>query len=212
MEDDEPENRRRRSPPPMSKTPSWVMLGFLLGAAFVWAFQRGREKPAAAAPGLLTSWSKAVSVGPSPLTTIEAVFAEWGGRAVWDNDLTEVALWRTETAAFSEFYEVKRVGEALYFRSIPKLTRPIIRHGPPLPRESPLQFTETEAQYREWFEHGRFERAAEATVQPSLFGPALIPAGEGMPRVQAPKPTPTPVPVPVASEIEKTKIDLPPKR
>ena len=203
----------------MSKTPSWAMVGFLLGAAFVWNFKRDGEKNVAVAPSSAArmDWPKAVVVAPSPLTTIEAVFADWGQHAVWENNLTEVALWRAETKSFSEFYEVRKVGDALYFRSIAKLTRLVIRHGVPLPTDAPLQFTETEAQYREWLEHGRFERKTEATVQPSLFGPVLIPPDETMPRMPVPttpmpRTAPTTPPVRTTIEFGQSVIELPPKK
>jgi len=190
MDDDdqvEPRKTYPLSPAKMSKTPSWAMVGFLLGAAFVWNFKRDGDKNVVAAPlpSARTEWPKSVLVPPSPLTTIEAVFADWGQHAVWENGVTELALWRSETKNFSEFYEVRKVGDVPYFRSIPKLTRLVIHHGVPLPN-SPLQFTETEEQYREWLEHGRFERKPAATLPPSLFGPALISSGEVVP------PTPTP--------------------
>ena len=71
----------------------------------------------------------AVQAGVPCLTTIEAVFAAWGDYAVWQDDLTEIGFWNPETESFSEFYEVKRNNGAFYFRSIPKLTRRVIRHG-----------------------------------------------------------------------------------
>ena len=152
------------TPSKLSKTPSWVMLGFILGALFVWMLPREEVAPAPPA----VARKPAPPPGPTrtvitSLTRIEAVFEAYGQPAVWDNELTEVALWNSETKSFSEFYEVKRTHDALYYRSIPKLTRLIVRHGKPLPN-SPLQFTETEEQYREWREHGRTERAAEPVL------------------------------------------------
>ncbi len=142
--------------PKMSMTPSWVMLGFVLGALFVVALPPSKEAPApVAAPRPVETPRK---LPPPRLTTIEAVFAAWGEHAVWDDDMTEVALWDTEKSRFSEVYEVRRVGEKIYFRTIPRLTRRVINHGKPLPLECPLQFTETEERYREWLEHGRTER------------------------------------------------------
>lgn len=167
MDDDEPQKTYPLSPAKMSKTPSWVMLGFLLGAAFVWAFKSEVPKPAAATTAATVTRQAAAAeparVALTTITTIEAVFAEWGHYAVWENDLSELALWNSETKRFSEFYEVRRTGDAYYFRSISKLTRLIIRHGKPLPN-SPLQFTETEAQYRDWLENGRQERPDERTL------------------------------------------------
>jgi hypothetical protein len=210
MEDDEPEKTYPPSPAKMSKAPSWLMLGFLLGAGFVWGFRRGEEKTEPPVV-TLTEWPKARTVPASPLTTIEGVFAAYGQNAVWSNDVTEVAMWRTDTREFSEFYEVRRVGDALYFRSIPRLTRPLIRHGAPPPRDTPLDFTESEEQYREWYEHGRFERTEEASVHPTLLGPALIPAGETIPRVQTPKPAPAKIVAPMPAGIESPKTEASPK-
>lgn len=156
--DDEEQNPEKKSHPTpisrMSKVPSWISVGFVLGAVFVWSLFKPKPTP----PEV-----KIVEVIPpqaheTKLTTIEAVFDEWRENAVWHNDSTEIAYWNPGTQEFSEFYEVRRVGEALYFRSIPRLTRRIINHGKPLPPRCPLRFTETEEQYREWREHGRYER------------------------------------------------------
>ena len=113
-------------PPPRpskpSQIPSWVMLGFVLGAAFVLALPRRREAPASP-PSEAGEPAPAIKYVVAPhLTTIEAVFAEWGKYAVWDNDVTEVALWNADSKEFSDFYEVVRIGDATYFRSIPRLT------------------------------------------------------------------------------------------
>jgi hypothetical protein len=159
MDDDEPRPERRSYPTPaskMSKVPSWISVGFVLGALCVWVFLKPKPVP----PQV-----KIVEVTrPTPqetkLTTIEAVFAAWGQNAVWDNDTTEIAYWNPGTEEFSEFYEVRRIGEALYFRSIPRLTRREITHGRPPEPGCPLRFTETEEQYRDWREHGRYERPA----------------------------------------------------
>jgi hypothetical protein len=135
------------SPPPAKPTqvPSWVMLGFALGALFVLALPKraaqAPQPPAAEAPA-------AKPAAPRPISTIEAVFAEWGRYAVWSNDTTEVALWSPDTSAYSDCYEVLRMGDATYFRSIPRLTRPVLGHG--VAEGSPLEFTETLRQREEW--------------------------------------------------------------
>jgi hypothetical protein len=133
-------------PPRPSRTPSWLMLGFLLGALFVLAWPRRNFRPAPApAPPVLTAEPIRRMAPPAPqLTTIEAVFAQWDRYAVWDNDITEVALWNAATKDFSDCYEVLRSGDDTYFRSIPRLTRPAIIPGPRV--DCPLQFTETEDQ------------------------------------------------------------------
>jgi hypothetical protein len=168
MDDDGREKDERPvSPAKLSRTPSWVMLGFVLGALFVWMHPRDPE-PAATPPRLAAEPAPAEPaalverrIALTTLSTIEAVFESWGDRAVWDHDATEVALWNGGTKSYSEFYEVRRSGGVNYFRSIPKLTRRILSHGKPAPAECPLQFTETEQQYREWREHGRTERPVE---------------------------------------------------
>ena len=76
---DEPKKTYPPSPAKMSKAPSWVMLGFLLGMAAVWGYRRSEEKPPAPAV-TLTEWPRAVRVEPSPLTTIET----WLRRAGFD--------------------------------------------------------------------------------------------------------------------------------
>ncbi|MBL9211376.1 MAG: hypothetical protein JNL92_12975 [Opitutaceae bacterium] len=168
MDDDAPEPVRQRSPSigQLSKTPSWIMLGFVLGAAFVAALPPLRQPPPAPAVAPVAPRPDApppVRAAPV-LTTIEAVFAEWGRHAVWSDDVTEVALWNGQERAFTDFYEVRRVGGVLYFRSIPKLTRRIIARGKPMP-EAPLRFTETEEQYQEWLLHGRIERPGEVAPE-----------------------------------------------
>lgn len=175
MDDEEPQKTYPLSPAKMSKTPSWVMLGFLLGAAFVWGFKRDTAKPPAVAPVTLTEWPKAVKVTPSPLTTIEALFAEWGDNAVWEDERTEVAMWRSETGAYSEFYEVRKIGGELFFRSIPKLTRRIVRSGTPLPASAPLQFTESERHYREWLQQGREKNLPEPLAPSRSRGTSPLP-------------------------------------
>jgi len=164
MDDDAPEPEQRRSPSiaQLSKTPSWIMLGFVIGAAFVAALPPLRPPPPARP---VVPQTPLPPPPPAPrrapvLTTIEAVFAEWGKHAVWSDDVTEVAMWNGQDRAFSDFYEVRRIAGAYYFRSISKLTRRIIARGKPM-SESPLQFTETEEQYQEWWQHGRKERAPE---------------------------------------------------
>lgn len=148
---DEPEKTYPPSPARLSKTPSWVTLGFLLGVLFMWALPH-EEKPAPPPP---TGKSVSVQLERPRVTDIEAVFAEWGRYAVWENDLTEVALWDVDRKSYSIFYEILRNGDIYYFRSIPKLTRPILTHG--VQAHSPLMYTEPEAMRREWLEQMRIE-------------------------------------------------------
>jgi hypothetical protein len=180
MDDDEPKPEKRYpvAASKLSKTPSWIMLGFLLGAIFVAALPPFRKKPApeAAAFRAVEPPKRAEPREPPQLTTIEAVFDVWGKHAVWSDDVTEVALWNDREKEYSDYFEVRRFGDMHYFRTIPRLTRRIIARGKPIP-ESPLLFTETEEQYREWQKYGRSERAAERTMpaRPSTSGPAPLP-------------------------------------
>lgn len=167
------------SPPPArpSLIPSWVMLGFILGAAVVWAFEHKPASPskptviAATKPAAAEPASPPVPLGPPRLTAIEAVFEEWGQYAVWDDDTTEVALWNGTVKAFTDYFEVTRANGHFYFRSISRLTRPLLTRG--IKENSPLQFTETAAQHEEWVRQVReenvraFGRAARETFNPS---------------------------------------------
>jgi len=119
-------------------TPSWVMLGFVLGAFFVWALP-GPEKTPSPAPVERAPEQTMPAARLPRLTDVEAVFAQWDRYAIWDNDATEVAYWSEETKSFSNFFEVLRVGDRLFFRSIPKLTRPLIKRG--VEARSPFLFT-----------------------------------------------------------------------
>lgn len=161
-----------------SLVPSWVMLGFLIGALFVWALPSRKPAP----PSVEKSEPRTVVIKTVPqFTTIEAVFAVWGKYAVWDNELTEVALWSSETKDYTDCFEVLRSGNTHYFRSIPRLTRPILTHGTRL--ESPLQFTETEAQRAEWLGEKRQEtfRALSEAARSKTPLPSYAP-GEPPPR------------------------------
>ncbi len=184
---------RRPSIKDLSKTPSWVMVGFILGALFVHSLPRS-ETPAPR-PIVLAPAPRPVVVERSPLTTIEAVFAQWSEQAVWENDVTQVALWNAEVGAFVECYEVRRVDGAFYFRSISHLTNRVIQHGKAPPAECPLRFTETEEQYQDWRAHDRFERPAEnppPTFAPPPYAPPSVapPAATKMTPVAPPAPAP----------------------
>ncbi|MDB6093510.1 MAG: hypothetical protein JWM32_1072 [Verrucomicrobia bacterium] len=138
-------------------TPSWVLLGFVIGVLFVWAL-----------PGDVKTVTPQVT-GPTvvqlerpKLSDIEAVFYEWGRFAAWEHDLTEVALWDVDRKSYSICYEVQRREGAYYFRSIPHLTRPILTHGVNSP--SPLVYTETEKMRSEWLHRNE-------SLAPSMLPP-----------------------------------------
>lgn len=136
----------------LSKTPSWITLGFLLGALFVWTLPREDKRPTTLSSPISP---QLVQLERPKLTEVEAVFAEWERYAVWKNNITQIAMWDTEKRSYSICYEVMRQGGEYYFRSIPQLTRPILARG--VPEDAPLQFAETEESRRAWIEHGQFE-------------------------------------------------------
>jgi hypothetical protein len=150
MYPDEPEDfgqpppSRPELPPKPSMAPSWVLLGFGIGVLFIWMLPPS-EPPAAA--GLEPAAAPVARSAPQ-IAVIEAVFAEWGSSASWENDVTEVALWSSETGSYSQCFQVIRTGGMYFFRSIPRLTRPVLTRG--VRDNSPLQFTESEAQRAEW--------------------------------------------------------------
>jgi hypothetical protein len=122
-----------------SQVPSWVTLGFALGALFVMAL----PKPAPIerveqAPPEPAAFKAAV---PSRVTTIEAVFSDWGRYAQWSGAVTQVGLWNADTRSYSDFYEVLKMGDVLFFRSIPALSGPVVSQG--IPVECPLEFAQS---------------------------------------------------------------------
>jgi hypothetical protein len=150
MYPDEPEDfgqpppSRPELPPKPSMAPSWVLLGFGIGVLFIWMLPPS-ETPAAA--GLEPAAAPVARSAPQ-IAVIEAVFAEWGSAASWENDVTEIALWSSETGSYSQCFQVIRTGGMYFFRSIPRLTRPVLTRG--VRDNSPLQFTESEAKRAEW--------------------------------------------------------------
>ena len=86
-----------------------------------------------------------IAPAPPELLTVERavffedVFAQLNRNAVWQDDVTEVAFWNAPRRAFSDCYEVLRTGDKFYFRSIPHLTRPVLKEG--VSADSPLLFT-----------------------------------------------------------------------
>jgi hypothetical protein len=136
--------------PPAKPTqvPSWILLGFAIGALFVLALPKHPVEP----PPRLAAPAPEIRASKPPLvSTVQAVFDDWGRYAVWSNDVTQVALWSAETNSYSDCFEVIRTADnTYYFRSLPALTLPVLDHG--VPENSPLQFTETVRQREEWLD------------------------------------------------------------
>ena len=139
---------------PLSKTPSWIMLGFVIGCIVALTVKRdldAREKAGSSAATSQPKSSSAQITAAPPvkpavtqlsLSDMEAIFERWQNKAIWRHELTEVAYWNPTTNQYSEFVEVLRSGEDLYFRTIPRLTRPLIDQD--LEPAVPIRFTELE--------------------------------------------------------------------
>ena len=136
------------SPSQLSKTPSWISIGFVLGALFVWLLPRPEPKVIEVPVKAEEPQTLVMTRTQPDFAEVEAVFSEWGRYAVWEHELTELALWDVDTRRFSRFYEILRSGENYYFRSIAGLTRPVLTHGVEV--NAPLLFTEPEARRQEW--------------------------------------------------------------
>ena len=201
MDDDEPLRRKEYplSPAKMSKTPSWIMLGFVLGALTVVALLPRLQKRSAPAfePRRVEFAKPAAPRQPQPLLKIEAVFGLWGDYALWsDDDTTEVALWNDEHREFSDFYEVRRDAKTYYYRTITRLTRRIFM-PPNLPPDCPLRFTEPKDRYVE----------QPARSMPGAAAELRRPAGSSVPlpspRLTTPPLAPPTPAVDLAPEVKK---------
>jgi hypothetical protein len=172
--DEETEPPPRATKP--SQIPSWVMLGFILGALFVVALPRRPSVEAPSGPAQNAAVKPARPARPPQITTIEAVFAAWDKYAVWSDSTTQVALWDADTMSYADCYEVLRTDDGYFFRSISKLTRPILTHG--VVEESPLQFTESPRQREEWLREVDSEnlKALSEAARQSFEAPTPEPA------------------------------------
>lgn len=163
------------APAKPSQVPSWVTLGFVLGALFVLAWPKGAPEAPVERTGADVAPQPPARVPLAPrMATIDAVFEAWGNFAVWSEGTTEVALWSPETKSFSDCYEVVRVDGENYYRPITALTRPVLTHG--VPENSPLQFTETELQRKEWL--GEVQKENWKSFMGSASQPAVTPVGK----------------------------------
>jgi hypothetical protein len=160
------------SPEPKAKpsqVPSWVSLGFALGALFVMALPKRSPEPAAPSP----VEAPVIKAAPqSRISTIEAVFSDWGRYAQWTGSTTQVGLWDPGTRSYADFFEIMRVGDALYFRSIPALTRPPLKQGIPL--ECPIEFAEAGRNDAVQAEEKADMGAISKSIRES-FGPTELP-------------------------------------
>ncbi|HEX2852980.1 MAG TPA: hypothetical protein VHO24_07070 [Opitutaceae bacterium] len=129
------------SRPKLSKTPSWIMLGFVLGALFVLAMNKRPGGAATATPPPAPPPKVAtppVTSLPPRLTDIEAYFGEWRKYAFWDDDLSYVVAFDPPSGTYRDAFEILRVGEKYYFRSITRPRGMRVREG--VPHNSLFQF------------------------------------------------------------------------
>lgn len=135
----------------LSQAPSWILLGFVIGAVFVLLLRRQYlveeallSAPVAAETAAVAGEAEAVSpaaaqAGEPTALAFDAVWRAWGHHAVWVDDSTQVALWNARSGDYSDAFEVVRKGDEFYFRPLPRLTRPVVDRG--LGVAAPLQFT-----------------------------------------------------------------------
>jgi hypothetical protein len=142
----------------LSKTPSWIMLGVIVGATIAWYGRERfdlRQAAEAATREAEQKAAKAAEPAPPPpkpavrlsLPEMEAVFDDWQQHATWLNGLTEVVFWNPNTQQYSDAVEILKSGDENYFRSIPKLTRPLVEDN--VNPGAPLRFTEPESVHAE---------------------------------------------------------------
>ncbi|HEU5078057.1 MAG TPA: hypothetical protein VFT72_02525 [Opitutaceae bacterium] len=141
----------------LSRTPSWIMLGFVIGCIVSLSVKKQIESRAAA-EAIRQNAAQGAAPTPTPTPTpvpqihhatlneLEAVFVRWQSHAVWRNDLTEVAFWNPLTNQYNEYVEILRSGEDFYFRNITHLTRPLSHDD--IPHDAPLRFTDPEERVR----------------------------------------------------------------
>ncbi|ATC63826.1 hypothetical protein CMV30_07630 [Nibricoccus aquaticus] len=127
-EDDLPPTPKEK----LSKAPSWIMVGFVIGCVFAYVADRELEKrrdktpapsPAPVAPAAPAEIPPGLRLSQNE---IEAIFTQAEEGAVWENDITEIVVFNTRTGKFSDLIEVMRSGPYFYYRSITRLTRPLI--------------------------------------------------------------------------------------
>lgn len=159
---------------PASLTPLWLTLGFAGGLAFGWAALRDASASRAAAAPVIEKSTPvepdraANPVNAGTLRAVEQMFERWGGYAVWENDVTEIAAWDARRKRHADFYAVLRHDGRFYFRSLTVLSRPLIDHG--VSTTMPIAFTEPQWMRDEFYREN------------PNYDPAFVPRVELPPR------------------------------
>lgn len=136
-----------------SHVPSWVMLGFVLGALTVWSLLDTSPRATVATdesgapPAATTTRDDPTAENPlarpdrPSIEIVEALLELYRPFVFWDRGLTQIAVWNGRTAAYTDYFEVISTETGTYFRSLEALTWwPIENYGP---EESPIRFCET---------------------------------------------------------------------
>lgn len=134
----------------LSPAPSWITLGFGLGALTVWALLRQPELPPAPEPV-----AAAATEAPAPrgnvatladrpsFNVVAAMFEQNLPWAFWHEGRSQFALWNSVTGDYTDFFEAQRVGDDLFFRPLDRLTWWLIDgYGP---EAGVIRFAETNA-------------------------------------------------------------------
>lgn len=134
----------------LSRIPSWIMVGGVVGCILTLTVQREISSPPASTKTPPPAVTRPVEPTPTPtparpelgLVEMEELFGTYHELAVWRHGITEVAFWNPATNEYSIFVEVLKNGDDYFFRTLPALTRPINEslNDPNVP----MRFTETE--------------------------------------------------------------------
>ena len=133
----------------LSKVPSWIMLGAVIGAILTVTVQRrwaGEPPPPEEPKAVQTAVEQPPELKPADvhmsLLKMEEIFALHSDRALFRHGFTEVAFWNELTNEYTIFVEILKSGDDFYFRNIPALTRPL--NDRVNDAKIPVRFTETE--------------------------------------------------------------------
>ena len=179
-----------------SNVPVWLTLGFVGGCIFGWLiFHEPAKTPSPSTATALTETIVVPDNAPKDIATLgatEQYFQRWGGYAVWENHVTQFAVWNGRKQRHSDFYEVRRADGKFYFRTLAQLSWVPIDHGPK--SRAPIWFAETVAMRAKFYqEHPDYDPSKEPEVKlPPLPPIAYL---EQEPRVLPTRRTTTPTPV-----------------
>ena len=154
--------------------PTWLATGLFLGCLMGWCLFRTAP---AAAPRVAVARPAPAPAVPATLSTlaeVENLFRLWGGYAVWEDDLTEIIVLRVQLGRLHpEYFQVVRVGRGFYFRTLSRLTRPLIDHGE-LAR-CPLAFTEPQWMHEQYYREHAGETPGAVRLEELVARGLLLP-------------------------------------